>query len=95
MAKKLDIFDKILAELLKDSAFRKLVCPDSTATVDQKRVAAEEAIGTHRWKKLRNDAERDALIAVACTYTDATSMDTLDKELKKAGKSASYYFTDW
>ncbi len=96
MVKKLDEFDKILAELLVNEDFRKAVCPDPAEQDEAKQFAsAEAAIGSHRWSKIKKDEEKRALIEVACTYTDATSMQALDDILDNANKSASFYFTDW
>ena len=89
----LNVFDKIVAELLEDPSFRKLVCPNKDASNADKLKAAEAAIGKQRWKKL-DDPERKAVIEIACKGDDLKTTD-LDAPLASVGKDSSVYFTDW
>lgn len=95
MSKKLDEFDKIVAELLREKAFRDEVCPNPGASEADKFAAAEVAIGTHRWRKIKKIEEKRAIITIACTPDNQLTTEKLDDALKNAGKSAAFYFTDW
>lgn len=79
--KKLTVFDKIVAEMLSDPAFRSEVKADASG-----------AIGTHRWVNKLDDVQRAAINKIA---DESITTKQLDDALKGANSSSAFFFTDW
>jgi hypothetical protein len=75
------VFDRIVAEMLRDSEFRIAVKADP-----------EGEIGKHRWTKKLDDAQRAAIIKIAA---ESPTTEMLDEALEGTGRTSAYYFTDW
>lgn len=73
-------FDRIVAELLRDADYRKAVCADP-----------EAEIGKSKFDRL-TDIEKAVIKEIACKDLTTSELDT---ELEKAGRSYSYFVTDW